>query len=763
MFRLYLPPAPSRSAAAWRSAPNAPVSGIGRTLCRITTKLPMVASVVAIVTALSLLLSCTTSLAGPDDPQATPDPTAFPLPRRIVVPVAPYNSIEDALQHEQTIDWLRDKSSAQAITLAYAATELRDHLAHAGVAMSLSVSDDAPTDSAIVLSVVDRGGADRPAGPDGPQVAYDSLGDQGYAITPWRGRIYITAADRVGILNGVYGYLDQLGFAWYDPYDSHTPSPSSLVGSISWRTVREVPRIKLRGFWIYGDAQIPDEFAVWLARNRLNVGGRAKPSLHQKLGLKGWGGGHDLLQQEFSRPGLFVEHPEWFALVKGVRRPIAADSGTYFNPNFSSADAAGFFANRMISRLESGDLNDIDILNVWPSDDRFNSFDQSAEALTIGNETDNLLSFYANVGAKFRAAYADGRLSRPVTLAGISYFLTMRPPTNRAVIRELERSDYLHLFYLIERDWSGRIDTDLADRDANRTIIQDLSAWQSAAAFNYGIVEYHNLSTYAGLGLSDFPYFAENFQLLTRNRSALYAWMHPLLKNPGPRRLTNRLLSKLAWVDADADAVAGLPPDAGKTLVQEYFDRRYGAHAAEWRAIHELMSQSVENAKEMFGTNSLLWILFQEHFWAVPPYTLAQAAGFIPMFRGGGVQELPGAFSDVKSVRATFRGLDESIQLQEQAARRWTAVLDDSLPPVVRRNMESDVAWFTATASRYRLMAATSDYVVAKQNQLDLSESRNRIAREAALLLESPVLTDTISPVDQRSFLNLHLSLAQLR
>lgn len=738
-------------------------SGTDGALGRVITRLPMAASVAAIVTALSLLLSCSTSSVGPGDPQVSPDPTAFALPRRIVVMVAPYNSVDEALQQEPTIDWLRDKSAAQAITLAYAATELRDHLALAGVAVSLSVSDSDPTDSAIVLSVRDPKGAHSSAGPDGSLIPYGALGDQGYAITPWRRRIYITAADRIGVLNGIYGLLDQLGFAWYDPYDIHTPSPSALAGSISWRTVREVPRVKLRGFWIYGDARIPDEFAVWLARNRLNVGGRARPSLHHKLGLKGWGGGHDLLQQEFSRPGLFAEHPEWFALVSGVRRPISADSGTYFNPNLSSPDAAGFFADRMISRLESGDLKEVDILNVWPSDDRFNSFDQSAEALAIGNETDNLLNFYANVGATFRAAYADGRLSRPVALAGISYFLTMRPPTNRAVITELERNEYLHLFYLIERSWSGRMDIDLADRDANRTIIQDLSAWQSAAAFNYGIVEYHNLSTYAGLGLSDFPYFAENFQFLTRNRSALYAYMHPLLKNPGPRRLTNRLLSRLAWVDTDADTAAGILPDAGETLIQEYFDRRYGAHAAGWRTIHELMSQSVENAKEVFGTNSLYWLLFQEFFWASPPYTLAQTAEFIPRFRAGGVQDLPGAFSDVKSVRATFRGLDESIRLQEQAAQLWTAMLDSPLPAAERRRMESDVAWFVATASRYRLMAATSDYVVAKQNQLDLSEPRSRIVREVAFLRESPVLADTISPVDQRSFLDLHLNLAQLR
>lgn len=74
--------------------------------------------------------------------------------------------------------------------------------------------------------------------------------------------------------------------------------------------------------------------------------------------------------------------------------------------------------------------------------------------------------------------------------------------------------------------------------------------------------------------------------------------------------------------------------------------------------------------------------------------------------------------------------------------------------------MESDVAWFMATASRYRLMAATCDYVVAREKQLDLNEPRARMAKEIGLLQSTGVTQDTISPVDQRSFLNYHRALA---
>ena len=130
------------------------------------------------------------------------------------------------------------------------------------------------------------------------------------------------------------------------------------------------------------------------------------------------------------------------------------------------------------------------------------------------------------------------------------------------------------------------------------------------------------------------------------------------------------------------------------------------------------MSHSVENAKEIFGNNSLYYVLFQELIWADPPYTRSEAAAFIPLYRMGGIQDLPAAFSGVATVRESFRGLDESIHLQEVAGAKWRAVLAGAVARDVRGRMESDVAWFMATASRYRLMAATCDYVMARQNQL---------------------------------------------
>jgi len=681
------------------------------------------------------------------------DPNTFSLPKIVVVSVAPYMSIEQALADDDNIDWQSDTIRANAITLAYVAQELRQHLSLLGLAVSVLTPAEASGEGEIVLAILGDTTAQSVLGAS--DIDFTSLGQKGYAIEPADGDIYVAANTRIGVLYGVYRLLEHIGFAWYDADSVFVPEHAT--GDIVWRSILELPHVELRGFWIYGDSLLTESYAVWLARNRFNVAARIAPHLRAKLGIREWGGGHHLLQQEFSVPGLFEQHPEWFAVVNGIRRPVAS-SGTYFNPALGNEDAANFFADRMIARLNGGDLSDVDILNIWPSDTRANLFDQSPAALAIGNETDNLLYFYSVVARRLREAYAAGQLSRLVTVGGISYYLTWNPPTDPSLIADLEDTNYLHVFYLNERSWAGRIDDDLDNRDANRTIMDDLSSWRSIANLDYGLVEYYNYSVYAAVALSDFMYLSENHRLLTSNRRGLFAYMHPLASNPGPRRLTNALLAKLGWKDAMASADAG----AGEQVINQFFERRYGEYALEWRQIYELMATSVDNAREIFGPNSLYWLLFQELIWAGPSYSPAETVAFVYEFRTGNVQdlpELPKGFSE-QLYRSNFRGLDDSIRLQEAAAVRWQALLSLSIDPAIRERVESDAAWFASTNSRYRLMAATSDFLIAQIGQSDLTASRSQMRAEIEFLESAAVTQDTISPVNQRSFLNLHRLLA---
>jgi hypothetical protein len=691
--------------------------------------------------AFALLLATGITGCSEERQPAEPDsaPTEFPIPPTIVVDVSPFRSVDDALASYERIDWRRDRNSADAATLAYAAHELQHHLALSGVDVSVEASVRA-NEPAIVLAIT-------------AEQSSDAVRDQQFSITPRGRRIDITAPNRVGVLYGTYRLLEHLGFAWHDQHDGIVPR-IEREKPVRWPALHEYPAVKHRGFWIYGPQDVPDDYAVWMARNRLNVGGRVRSPLAAMLGMSRWDGEHDIVQQEFSREGLFEAHPSWYALIDGERRRIPP-TGPYFNPAYGNPDAARYFAERLVERLAAGDLQSVDIVNVWHADDRGNAFDQSAEALALGNETDNLLHFYSVTCRAISEARLSGRLDRPVTLAGMSYFRTMQPPTNPTFTDQLEGCDYLHLFYLIERDWSGSLVADLDARDTTREMLDNLRAWAAFTTVTSGVVEYHNVSTSGGVGVTDLAYLAENYRAVMSGKSGLYAYMHPLLTNPGPRRLTNVLQGKLAWNDVNTRQ----PSVSPATVISCYFADRYGTHAAAWQAVTELMSGSVENASQIFGINSLFVVLFQEQIWSEPPYSRTDANSFIAQYRAGGRQQLPGGYSGRVAIAESFRGLDESIAIQDRARARWESVLAEPMPAEVRARMQSDVAWFLSTSSRYRLMAATCDYILAAPHSTQQEHARSRMEAELTFLSASPVLDDTISPVNQRAFLSYHRAL----
>lgn len=685
------------------------------------------------------------------------DLLSFPIPKQIVISLGQYKSVQEALSDETRIDWQRDVKRAEFITLAYAALELQQHLALVGVVASIAISNELSThkQSSIVLNIAVKESKNTASITDlnGKTIFFD---DESFEILPKNNSIYVYGNNRIGVLNGVYKLLEQLGFAWFDPYETHIPGDNISLINFNWQRISESPKIQLRGFWIYDN--IPDEFAIWLRRNRFNIGGLARSHVKHKLGLKGWGGEHNLLQQEFSRAGLFEKHPEWYSLVSDVRRPVVAE-GDYFNPSFANIDACTYFANRIIDRLENGDLKDVDILNVWPSDNRFNNFDQGQLAKQLGNETDNLLHFNAVVADQLKWAYAVGKLSRPVIMAGNSYYLTMTPPTNPKITARLENARYVHIFYPIDRSWSGEIDSDLANSSVNNKFAQQLVKWEKMAKFSYGVVEYHNFSVFAAVGLSDMQYFDHNFKVLTSTRDGLFAYMHPLLKNPGPRRLTNYLMSQLSWSDAESDNRDTLAKNKSNQAVVNFFEKRYGKWAAQWREIHELMAHSVENAQEMFGHNSLYWVLFQHFMWVPAFYSSAECIGFISKYRIGGLQELPAKFSLSTTVTETFIGLDESLKIHKIVLIKWEKILAEIQDSNIQQRMLADIEWFNATASRYRLMGLSCDYALARNDTQDKNKLKIKIQHEISYLKKSPITKDTISPVDQRVFLNYHQKL----
>lgn len=125
----------------------------------------------------------------------------------------------------------------------------------------------------------------------------------------------VSVRDR-GVMYGVYELLDRLGVRWFrpDPWGEHVPQQSTVTLPLGKDTFK--PAYKYRGgFNIYGYKATKEQTAMaqrWSIRNRHAAGG-------QPGGGYGIYVGHNLnnLMPQWK---YFKEHPEYFALVNGVRK-----------------------------------------------------------------------------------------------------------------------------------------------------------------------------------------------------------------------------------------------------------------------------------------------------------------------------------------------------------------------------------------------------------------------------------------------------------
>ena len=290
----------------------------------------------------------------------------------IIVFLKPYSSVESALNDEKNIDWDTEKERAKAITAAFAAIELKNHFALLEKEMSISQYEKNKFHRSIVLVLKEEFELNFPA--ISREIKYEELGNQGFSLLSKGDNLFISANTREGLLYGAYDFLKQIGFKWYRPNEIIPPKKANSIKR-NKQIVRS-PYFELRGFWTFSDEFVTEEWMVWLARNKFNLVGKAQSYLAKKLGLKVWGGEHNLVQEEFSREGLYEEHPDWFTLSAGKRIRVR-EKGNYVNPSFSNLEAAKYFAGQMILRLKEGLLDDVDILNVWPADGRKILMDES--------------------------------------------------------------------------------------------------------------------------------------------------------------------------------------------------------------------------------------------------------------------------------------------------------------------------------------------------------------------------------------------------
>ena len=197
---------------------------------------------------------------------------------------------------------------ACVITVGDAAPEVRlvlaDDLARwlrqiTGAAVPVRADADARR---IVLALADEA-------PEGaPVEGLADLGPEGFVVRSTERRLWLLARTDLGLQHAVYALLEHVGCRWFFPDPVWTVVPTTPDLTVDVR-LRAAPAFRFRRIW-YGwghrTKTLREDHEAWYRHNR-QLGGFRTDCGHA--------------YERYVPRRLFNEHPEWFALVDGKRKP----------------------------------------------------------------------------------------------------------------------------------------------------------------------------------------------------------------------------------------------------------------------------------------------------------------------------------------------------------------------------------------------------------------------------------------------------------
>jgi hypothetical protein len=353
----------------------------------------------------------------------------------IAVNPGTFGSVEKAAESEEQVNWQDDdKSDDNACTESFAAVELRYFLSRcskyndrdikAGKSNLLPSSGHlfllGTRGSNPLIDSIDVPGGER-ANLNGPESFCIRSFEQNKRIVT-----IIEGADRVGVLYGVYAYLEELGIGFYGLGEPGTVYPKKRVNLPAGLKLVEKPHYLTRGFFTKGDWNDNDEFFLWMARNRLNfwTADQSQYRFLKKLGVKLTAGAHDI-QELFLNPhseypynchkyqgdenkakdpysasrrylgdinkdgklSYAEAHPEWYILTGG-RRDAYKHKRLRGNYCSSNAEATSELAENLIQCLIDGQWSHADMVNFLMLDG--GTWCQCQACKELGNPSDRL-------------------------------------------------------------------------------------------------------------------------------------------------------------------------------------------------------------------------------------------------------------------------------------------------------------------------------------------------------------------------------------
>lgn len=257
----------------------------------------------------------------------------------------------------------------------------------------------------------------------------------GFCIRRQGNLIFIAAPGAKGVLNGVYSFIEEnAGIIWYRPEWNGACFSRRSDLKVTRTDYLERPAFQVRSWHVcFIPRHIPTE--LWMTRNRLNFKlcnsashyvNLFPLSLRQK-GIAASTCGHNL--HIFLPSGkYFKEHPEFFAMVDGLRRPEVGDVQICF----SNKEMTRVFAQNFLEYIYAHpDLEypGVTIMDTWTCCDG----PECTQPITLPDgsqvmpadeafRSTQFFIFLNEIARQVAAKYPDKKL---VTLA---YFFTAPPP-----------------------------------------------------------------------------------------------------------------------------------------------------------------------------------------------------------------------------------------------------------------------------------------------------------------------------------------------
>ena len=276
-------------------------------------------------------------------------------------------------------------------TTVYAAQCLQEYLEKAtGITVSITADTAPATGTEILLGKTNRA--------ESGTVSYDGFGEEGYRIKSVENNLLIAANDSRGMLYGVYGFLEALGYRFYTYSVETTPMADDVFVpeeiDLSWNPVFDYREIHMAGTWD----------AAYATKKKVNGNYfRADMKTDAKYGgYSGYIGGYEYMCHsfEFLLPAAkyFDANREYYALVDGGRKTT--------QPCFTSQGAADVIYEESMKLIASDRTSNV--INLSQNDNnQFCECENCLESYEKYGYSGTLLNFVNPIAQRLKQSYPD--------------------------------------------------------------------------------------------------------------------------------------------------------------------------------------------------------------------------------------------------------------------------------------------------------------------------------------------------------------------